>query len=135
MPKWKNYQQSSLHGAGNSKVFGSISGLPQSECLLFTIGFSRDVIDKVPVDDVTGWTSEAPEKRASIVAHLASKDFSSDETLASRVLGTFGKSEVVRSKALVTGPRAHYIVAVGPNPGASLPADTLHLRSTDGAIS
>src|SRR5258708_11113643 len=69
----------------------------KSEALLFTIGFPRDVIDKVPVEDVLGWISEAPEERASIVAHLASKDFSSDETLASKVLGTFGKSEVVRS--------------------------------------
>jgi hypothetical protein len=69
----------------------------KADALLFTIGFPRDVIDKVPVDDVVVWVSEAPEERAPIVAHIANKDFSSDDTLASRVLGEFGKSQAVRS--------------------------------------
>jgi len=46
---------------------------------------------------VVVWVSEAPEERAPIVAHIANKDFSSDDTLASRVLGEFGKSQAVRS--------------------------------------
>lgn len=67
------------------------------EALLFPIGFPRNVIDKVPAEEVMSWISEEPPERGSTVAHLASKDFSSDETLACQILGEYGGLEVVGS--------------------------------------
>lgn len=69
----------------------------KADAIVFTIGFPRDVIDQIPANQVMEWISEEPKERAAIVAHLASKDFSSDETLPSRILGQFGNSEVVGS--------------------------------------
>jgi hypothetical protein len=69
----------------------------KADAVMFTIGFPRDVIDQIPTDEVMKWISEEPRERASTVAHLANKDFSSDETLASKVLGQFGNSEAVGS--------------------------------------
>jgi hypothetical protein len=69
----------------------------RADALMFTIGFPRSVIDKVPTANVLDWISEKPEERASIVAHLVGKDFSTDETLASQVIGKFGHLEPVSS--------------------------------------
>jgi len=64
---------------------------------VFTIGFPRDVIDQVPPAEVLAWVAEDPDFRASIIAHMASKNFSTDDTLASRILGQFGMLDVVAS--------------------------------------
>ena len=69
----------------------------RAESLMFTIGFPRDVIDRVPPNEVVSWVAEDPQERGSIVAHLANKDFSNDETLASQVVGRFGNLKYVAS--------------------------------------
>jgi DNA polymerase III delta prime subunit len=67
----------------------------KADAILFVTGFPRDVIDQIEADEVIKWIIEEPNERASIIAHLASNDFSSDETLASKVLGQFGNSKTV----------------------------------------
>lgn len=62
---------------------------------LFSVGFPRDVLDKIPVKDVLEWVSQNPPERAPVLARLSSKDFSSDETLASRILGIYGGDKTV----------------------------------------
>lgn len=56
----------------------------------FCIGFPRGVLELMPADDVKTWIEGNPERNASIAAGLVSKDFSSDATLASRIIGTYG---------------------------------------------
>ncbi len=64
---------------------------------IFSIGFPRGVLERMPADDVGAWIAEQPADRAAIVAHLASKDMSTDATLASRILGEYGDNERVAS--------------------------------------
>ncbi len=64
---------------------------------IFSIGFPRGVLERMPPNDVEEWVAEQPEERAAIVAHFASKDMSTDETLASRLLGSYGDTEPVAS--------------------------------------
>lgn len=63
----------------------------------FTIGFPRGVLDRMPTDKVGAWISENPEERAAVVASLARKNFSIDESLASRIIGAYGDTEGVAS--------------------------------------
>lgn len=63
----------------------------------FCIGFPRGIVDVVPPDMVIAWVATDPDIRSSFLAKLVNKDFSSDETLASRLIGTFGDSETVSS--------------------------------------
>lgn len=73
--------------------------LPQlksrGDAYMFSIGFPRGVLERVPAEDVIAWIDENPNERAAMVAKLASKNFSTDETLAARVLGVYGDSEDV----------------------------------------
>jgi hypothetical protein len=64
---------------------------------VFSIGFPRGVVERIPPDQVIAWVDAGPDERASIVAKLASKNFSSDETLASRIVGTYGDRDDVAS--------------------------------------
>ena len=50
---------------------------------------------RMRADDVSAWIAEKPEERAEIAARLTSKDMSTDETLASRILGEYGDNERV----------------------------------------
>jgi hypothetical protein len=68
------------------------------DSLRFGIGFPRDLLERMPPDVVTAWIAEDPGERAATVAKLASKDFSSDETLASRMIGAYGNNEEVASQ-------------------------------------
>lgn len=63
----------------------------------FSIGFPRGLIEKIPVDLVMEWIKENPNDHAEVIAKLANKDFSSDETLAARVLGAYGDIRDVSS--------------------------------------
>jgi hypothetical protein len=63
----------------------------------FSIGFPRGVMERIPADDVEAWIAEQPEEHAAVVARLASKNMSTDETLASRLLGEYGDNERVAS--------------------------------------
>jgi hypothetical protein len=75
--------------------------LPQlksrADAYMFTIGFPRGLPDKVPAEDVIAWIEENPNERAPMVAKLASKNLSTDETLAARVLGAYGDIDDVAS--------------------------------------
>jgi len=51
----------------------------------------------MPSDKVIAWVDVNPDERAPIVAKLASKTFASDDTLASRIVGTYGDREGVAS--------------------------------------
>ena len=61
----------------------------------FSIGFSKEALDKVPVDDVLAWVAEDPAERGKRLARLASKDLSSDELLTPRLLGKYADTEDV----------------------------------------
>lgn len=67
---------------------------------MFSIGFPRGVIERISPKHVIAWVDADPEKRASMVANLVSKNFSSDETLASRILGEYGDRDEVASAFL-----------------------------------
>jgi hypothetical protein len=67
----------------------------RQKAYIFSIGFPRGVLDRMPADDVGAWIAEKAEERAAVVARLASKDFSGDETLASRIIGEYGDIEGV----------------------------------------
>jgi hypothetical protein len=62
----------------------------RQKAYIFSIGFPRGVLDRMPADDVGAWIAEKPEERAAVVARLASKNLSGDETLASRIIGEYG---------------------------------------------
>lgn len=64
---------------------------------MFSIGFPRGVLERMPPDDVGAWIAEKPEERAAMVARFTSKNMSTDETLASRIIGAYGDNERVRS--------------------------------------
>ena len=63
----------------------------------FSIGFPRGVLERMPADDIGPWIAEQPKERAAMIARLASKDMSTDATLASRILGEYGDNERVAS--------------------------------------
>jgi DNA polymerase III delta prime subunit len=72
----------------------------------FVIGFPVGVLERMPHSDVMAWVAEDPEERAATLAKVASKDVSSDETIASRVLGEYGDNRRVASaffSAFITG--------------------------------
>lgn len=69
--------------------------LSKDEAFLLSIGFPRGVVDRIPQALVLGWIGQRPDKRAPIIARLANKDLSSDNTLAARVLGEHGDSDEV----------------------------------------
>lgn len=64
----------------------------------FSIGFPKEIVDDMPLDEIEAWIAERPEKRAVAVARLTNMDLSSDETLASRLLGAYGNNEQVASE-------------------------------------
>lgn len=64
---------------------------------MFTIGFPRGVVERMPPDHVIAWVNADPDERASIVARLASKNFATDDTLASRIVGEYGDRDDVAS--------------------------------------
>jgi hypothetical protein len=65
---------------------------------MFSIGFPRSVVERMPPDQVIAWVDADPDDRASIVAKLVSTNFASDDTLASRIVGAYGdRDEVARA--------------------------------------
>jgi len=75
--------------------------LPQLSTLggayMFSIGFPRGLIEQVPSEQVLVWVEQRPDERAPMIARLARKDLSSDETLAARVLGVYGDRNEIAS--------------------------------------
>jgi hypothetical protein len=68
-----------------------------ADAYMFSIGFPKAVLERMPADDIGAWIAEQPEKRAAIVAQFASQDMSTEATLASRLLGAYGDNERVAS--------------------------------------
>jgi hypothetical protein len=64
---------------------------------MFSIGFPRGVVERIPPDKMMAWVDADPEERASMVANFVSTDFVSDEALAARVVGTYGDRDDVAS--------------------------------------
>jgi hypothetical protein len=62
---------------------------------MFSVGFPRGIVDRVPADQILDWIAEKPEERAVMLAPLARKDFSDDSVLASKILGKYGDNEGV----------------------------------------
>ena len=60
-----------------------------TDALMFSIGFPREVADRMPPGDLTAWVAEKPAERAPVIARLASNDFSTDDTIVSQVLGAY----------------------------------------------
>ena len=71
--------------------------LSRDTALRLSIGLPRGVLECLPADDILEWVAEAPVDRAAMMARFTNKDISSDETLASRILGTYGNYEQVAS--------------------------------------
>lgn len=67
------------------------------DALMFAIGFPREVIDKAPPRRVMEWIRQDPAQRAAVIAHMASKDLSSDSALTAQIIGEFGDLEAVGS--------------------------------------
>jgi hypothetical protein len=63
----------------------------------FVIGFPEGVIDALPHDSVLEWVAVSPNRRASVVAHLALPEFSRDDSLAAKLAGLYGDREAVGS--------------------------------------
>ncbi len=64
-----------------------------TDALMFSIGFPREVADRMPPGDLTAWVAEKPAERAPVIARLASNDFSTDDTIVSQVLGAYSDIE------------------------------------------
>jgi hypothetical protein len=47
------------------------------------------------MDDLGAWIAENPDERAATMARLISTNLSTDETLASRIIGEYGDNEQV----------------------------------------
>ena len=80
--------------------------LSSHEGFSFSVGFPRGLLDQLPVHEVLGWVAEKPNDRASIAARLMSKNLSSDDTLASLLLGAYGDNEEIGGavfSAYITG--------------------------------
>jgi hypothetical protein len=67
--------------------------LSSPEVGTFVIGFPHGIIERMPARDIDDWVGEDPEARVPILAHLVDKDLSSDDTLASRLIGSYGNSK------------------------------------------
>jgi hypothetical protein len=63
----------------------------------FAVGFPRGLLERMPPAEVSSWAAEIPDERAAIMARLTSMDMSTDETMASRLLGEHGDNERVAS--------------------------------------
>jgi hypothetical protein len=63
----------------------------------FSIGFPRGILERVPADEITAWIAEKPEERTAMTARFTSKDMSTDNMLASRIIGEYGDKEDVAS--------------------------------------
>jgi len=61
----------------------------------FSLGFPRGVVERLPMDDLGAWIAENPDERAATMARLISTNLSTDETLASRIIGEYGDNEQV----------------------------------------
>lgn len=67
------------------------------DAYMFSIGFPRGVVERLPPEQIIAWVDTDPDERASMVAKLASKNFANDDTLASRLVGTYGDRHDVAS--------------------------------------
>jgi hypothetical protein len=63
----------------------------------YVIGFPEGVIDVLPRDSVLEWAATSPDRRGSVVAHLAVPDFSRDDSLAAMLADRYGDREAVGS--------------------------------------
>ena len=70
---------------------------PPGAAYSFSIGFPRGVVERIPWAAVKEWIAEDPGERAPILSNLASPDLATDDTLASRMLGTYGDDQRVAS--------------------------------------
>lgn len=64
---------------------------------MFSIGFPRGIVERMPSEQVIAWVDADPDERASIVATLASKNFGNDDSLASRIVAAYGDRDDVAS--------------------------------------
>jgi hypothetical protein len=62
---------------------------------VFAIGLPRGLLEQFPVGEVLSWVAVDPEERASLIAKLASKNYSNDETLSARIVGMYGDNDDV----------------------------------------
>lgn len=61
----------------------------------FEIGFPSGLVDKIPNEVILEWIEADPTPRASAIAGVVGKDFSTDSTLASQVLGKYGNDPAI----------------------------------------
>lgn len=92
-------KQSELRRVSEGGVWRSLEPQLSSKvgAYMFSIGFPRGVVERMPPEQVIAWVDADPDERASMVAKLASKNFANDDTLASRIVGTYGDRDDVAS--------------------------------------
>ena len=81
---------------------------------MFSIGFPRDLLERLPGDDVVAWVAQKPEERASILSRLIAGDVSTDDRLASRIIGEYGDNREVANAFF-----AEYVCGVRYGPASS----------------
>jgi hypothetical protein len=65
--------------------------------VLFAIGFSSGLLEKLPHEKILKWCEEDPEERASLIGRLIGADFSNDESLFSKIMHRYGSNKSVLS--------------------------------------
>ena len=72
---------------------------PPHDGLQFGIGFPSDVLERLPMNAVLAWIAEPPSKqaphRAALLARLTNKHGLADESLAARIIASYGDHEIV----------------------------------------
>lgn len=85
-------------------VWGELSShleRPRSAAV-FVIGFPPGIVEMLPQETILHWVEKDPGQRAPLVARMALKNLSSDETLAAQLLGRHGDKPSVRSAFLLS---------------------------------
>jgi hypothetical protein len=56
----------------------------------FTTGFPPHLLGRIPKKEINDWIAVKPAERAAILARISGADFSSDDSIPSRLLGDYG---------------------------------------------
>ncbi len=67
----------------------------RAEAHSLSIGFPKGVVDQVPFVAINVWLEPKPEERAAILGRFVAKNFTTDITLAAKILGAYGDREDV----------------------------------------
>jgi hypothetical protein len=69
----------------------------EEKARFFVSGFPAGIVDGLPHESLLEWAAVSPDRRASVLAHLADPDFTRDDSLAAKLADLFGDRETVSS--------------------------------------